>query len=196
MKKETFKNSKMIGHLSGRVLKIRGKKMILEVGGVGYEIRAPGKILDGTKVGAERKLWIFTHQTSDAISLFGFEREDELDFFELLISVNGVGPKSAIEILERPIAEIRAAILASDVAKIAETPGIGKKTAARLVLELRQKMVGGDPEIPDDARIDDDILDAIVGLGYSKKAAEKVLARLPAEVKNPEEIVKWFLRNA
>jgi Holliday junction DNA helicase RuvA len=186
----------MIGHLTGRVLKIRGRKMILDVGGVGYEVRASGKILSAAKVGAERKFWIFTHQTSDSISFFGFEKEDELDFFELLISVNGVGPRSAIEILERSVDEIRAAILASDVAKIAETPGIGKKTAARLVLELRQKIAGGDPEIPAESKIDDDILDAVVGLGYSKKVAEKILAKLPTGIENPEEIVKWFLRNA
>lgn len=185
----------MIGHLTGRVLKIRGRKMILDVAGVGYEVRATEKILGEMEIGTERELWIFTHQTSDSISLFGFEKEDELDFFELLISVNGVGPRSAIEILERPVNEIRGAILTSDVAKIAETPGIGKKTAARLVLELRQKMAGGDPEIPAE-KIDSGILDAVVGLGYSKKVAEKVLAKLPAEIKDDAEIVKWFLRNA
>jgi Holliday junction DNA helicase RuvA len=188
--------NEMIGHLSGRVLKIRSKKLILDVGGVGYEIRATGKILFATKVGAEKELWIFTHQTSDSISLFGFEKEDALDFFELLISVNGVGPRSAIEILERPVDEIRGAILANDVAKIAETPGIGKKTAARLILELRQKIAGGDPELPVESNVDEDILDAVTSLGYSKKAAGKVLSQLPADIRNPEEIVKWFLRNA
>jgi len=186
----------MIGHLTGCVLKIRRQKMILDVGGIGYEIRTTTKILFSSKVGEKKKLWIFTHQTSDAISLFGFGKEDELDFFELLISVNGVGPRSAIEILERPIDEIRGAILANNVAKIAETPGIGKKTAARLILELRQKIAGGDPEVPIETKVDSEILEAVVGLGYSKKEAEKILAQLPPEIENAEDIVKWFLRNA
>ncbi|MFH0776283.1 MAG: Holliday junction branch migration protein RuvA [Patescibacteria group bacterium] len=186
----------MIGFLRGTVLRIRGKKLILAVGGVGYEVWANSKILGISPVGQELQLWIYTHQTSDSTALFGFSEEDDLNFFELLNSVNGVGPKTALEILETPSAKLRAIITNGDAKKLAETPGIGKKTAARIVLELKPKITGDDPEIPLESAIDQEILEAIVGLGYAKKAAEKILARKPAEIEKPEQIVKWFLQNA
>lgn len=186
----------MIGFLRGTVLKIRGKRLILDVGGVGYEIWANSKILGIAKVGDAKKLWIHSHQTSDAISLFGFEAEEDLEFFELLNSVNGVGPKTALEILETPAAKLRQIIASADTPKLAETPGIGKKTAARIVLELRPKIAGGDPEVPDDSEIDAGVLDALIGLGYTKKAVLKVLGQKPSAVSKPEDVVKWFLQNA
>lgn len=186
----------MIGFLRGTVLKIRGKKLILEVGGVGYEVWANSKVLGIAKVGDTKKLWIYSHQTSDSISLFGFEDDSDLEFFELLTSVNGVGPKTALEVLETPAAKLRQIIASGDAKKLGETPGIGKKTAARIVLELRPKMTGDDPEVPDDFEIDSEILDALVGLGYSKKMVEKVLVQKPAEIIKAEAIVKWFLQNA
>ncbi len=186
----------MIGFLRGIVLKIRGKKIILDVGGVGYEIFVNAKILGIASESDEKKLWIHTHQTSDAIVLFGFESEEDLNFFELLNSVNGVGPKTALEILETPTTKLCAIISSGDAPQLAETPGIGKKTAARIVLELRPKIAGGDPKIPIENNVDDEILDAIVGLGYSKKDARKILAQKPTEIVAAEEIVKWFLQNA
>jgi Holliday junction DNA helicase RuvA len=186
----------LIGSLRGTVLKIRGKKLILEVGGVGYEVWANSKVLGIAKIGAEKKLWIFSHQTSDSVSLFGFEDENDLEFFELLTSVNGVGPKTALEILETPAAKLRQVISQGDAKKLAETPGIGKKTAARVVLELKPKMTGDDPEVPNENEVDPEILEAIVGLGYSKKAAEKILVQKPIEISKAEAIVKWFLQNA
>lgn len=186
----------MIGFLRGTVLKTRGKKLLLDVGGVGYEVWSNSKILTTAKSGAERKLWIHTHQTSDSVSLFGFENEDDLSFFELLNSVGGVGPRTALEVLETPAEVLRETILKNDAGRLAETPGIGKKTAARIVLELRPKLTGDDPEIPDETKIDPEILEAIVGLGYPRKDAAKILAKKPAEIVTAEAIVKWFLQNA
>ena len=186
----------MIGFLHGTVLKTRGKKLILSVNGVGYEVFVNTNILATAKPDTEQKLWIHTHQTNDAITLFGFVAEEDLNFFELLNSVNGVGPRTAIEILETPVEKLRQIITSGDAKKMAETPGIGKKTAARIVLELRPKLAGGDPEVPEETEIDAEILEAIVGLGYSKKAAEKILAKKPAEISEAEAIVKWFLQNA
>ena len=185
----------MIGFLSGNVIKIREKKLILDVGGVGYEIFANRKLLTKIQPTDSLKFWIHTHQTSDAISLFGFAEEKDLKFFELLNSVNGVGPKSALEILENPTNSLEKTIVSGDTKKLAETPGIGKKTAARIILELRSKIVGGDPKIPETAEIDSEILEAVAQLGYPKKVAEKILAKLPQEITITEEIVRWFLQN-
>ncbi len=186
----------MIGHLSGSVLKTGGKKLLLDVGGVGYEVFVNSKILNKASVGNPLKLWIHTHQTNDAISLFGFAEEKELGFFELLRSVSGVGPKTGLEILESPVEVLESIIVSGDAKKLGETRGIGKKTAARIVLELKPKIAGGDPEIPADLEINSEILEAIVSLGYPKKDAQKILAKLPSEITKTEEIVRWFLQNA
>lgn len=186
----------MIGHLSGTVIKTKSKKLLLDVGGVGYEIFTNSKVLINAETNSKQKLWIHTHQTSDAISLFGFEDEAALSFFELLTSVSGVGPKTALEILEQPVAALEQTILAGDAAKLAETPGIGKKTAARIVLELKSKISGSDPEVPDDTEVSSEILEAVVGLGYAKKDAQKILSKLPKEITDMEEAVRWFLQNA
>lgn len=185
----------MIGFLSGSVIKIRGKKIILDVNGVGYEISVNQKLLTKIQPNDALKFWIHTHQTSDSISLFGFAEEKDLRFFELLNSVNGVGPKSALEILEKPADALEKIIVSGDARKLAETRGIGKKTAARIILELRSKIAGGDPEIPETAEIDSEILEAAAQLGYPKKVAEKILAKLPREITETEEIVRWFLQN-
>ena len=186
----------MIGFLKGNVLKVRGNKLILDVSGVGYEVFVNQKLLVKIRPNDSLKFWIHTHQTSDSISLFGFEEERELEFFELLTSVNGVGPKSALEILEKPADILKKIIASSDTKKLAETRGVGKKTAARIILELKPKITGGDPEIPEVSEIDAEILTAIESLGYPKKAAQKVLGKLPTEITKIEEIVRWFLQNA
>jgi holliday junction DNA helicase RuvA len=186
----------MIGYLSGTVIKTRGRKLLLDVHSVGYEVFVSSKILINAKVNDEQKLWIHTHQTSDAISLFGFSEEAELSFFELLNSVNGVGPKTALDILETPIAALEKTISQGDAGKLSETPGIGKKTAARIVLELKPKIAGGDPEVPETDDVDSEILEAIVRLGYPKKDAQKILTKLPKNIQETEEIVRWFLQNA
>jgi len=185
----------MIGFLSGNVLKVGKKKILLDVGGVGYEVFVNSKVLERARVSDPLKLWIHTHQTNDAISLYGFAEEKELAFFELLRSVSGVGPKTALDILESPVEVLENIITAGDTKQLAETPGIGKKTAARIVLELKPKIAGGDPEVPEDVQVDLEILEAIEGLGYPKKSAQKVLAKLPKEITETEEIVRWFLKN-
>jgi Holliday junction DNA helicase RuvA len=186
----------MIGYLHGNVIKTRGKKLLLDVGGVGYEIGVNAKIILHAKVDETKKLWIHTHQTSDAISLYGFEEEKELEFFELLMKVNGVGPKSALEILENPLETLEKIILEGDLDALSQTQGIGKKTAARIILELKAKMKGGDVEIPEEGEVNEEALEAITSLGYAKKDARKILRKLPKEIEKSEEIVKWFLKNA
>ena len=186
----------MIAHLSGTVLKTRNKKVILDVNNVGYEIAANKKLLAKVKRDDPLRLWIHTHQTSDSISLFGFSTEEELGFFELLTSVNGVGPRTALDVLETPVEKVEKVIVAGDADKLSETPGIGKKTAARIVLELKPKITGSDPEVPESVEVDENILNAIEGLGYKKTDARKILAKLPKEITDTEEIVRWFLKNA
>lgn len=183
----------MIGFLSGTVLATRKRTLILDTGGVGYEVFVNKKLLT-KKLGGNLRLWIHTHQTSDAISLFGFEQEKTLEFFELLMSVNGVGPKTALEILEIPVEVTENIIVSGDTKALSRTPGIGAKTAARIVLELKAKITGSAPEVPADFDFNEDALEALTQLGYRKNDIKKILAKAPTEVTKTEDIVKWFLQ--
>jgi len=185
----------MIGYLKGTIVASNTKSIVLDVAGVGYRVGVNTKITDKAN-GSPCTLWIHSHQTSDAITFFGFAAESDLRFFELLISVNGVGPKTALDILEQPQNSIEQLIASGDAKALAKTPGIGAKTAARIVLELKSK-ISGDREItvPElGNEIADEAIEALESLGYRKSHIKKVLAKLPANIGTSEAIVSWFLK--
>lgn len=186
----------MIAHLTGPVLAIRGRSLVVEAAGVGYLVAVGLRAIEKAQVGQAIQLWIHTHQTNDTISLFGFVKTSELDFFELLCSVNGVGPRTALEVLETPIVDLRAAISAGDVRAVAQVKGIGPKTAARIVLELKPKLTGAEPEVPVDSSVSGEAIEALTQLGYRRSEIQKTLTQLPQSITQTEEIVKWFLKKA
>ncbi|MBV8052316.1 MAG: Holliday junction branch migration protein RuvA [Acidobacteriaceae bacterium] len=179
----------MIAHLRGRLLAKHPNQAIVESGGVGYDvvIRVP-TYSDLPASGAEVALHIHTHVREDTIALYGFLRQSEKQLFEKLISVSGIGPKLAITILSgMPVDEMSAAIRGNDVARLTKIPGIGRKTAERLVLELRDKLIpdtGGEPAVvgPTNA-VEEDVLSALINLGYQRAAAEKALSSMPGKEK-------------
>src|SRR3989339_91803 len=130
----------MISYLSGTVIHIDIKYFILNVNGVGYQVFANNETISNIQLDQELKFFIYTSVKEDAINLYGFKTLDELNFFKQLISVSGVGPKTALEILNQPINLIKTAIFTGDSAFLSKTPGIGKKTAERLILELKNKI--------------------------------------------------------
>jgi len=154
---------------------------IVETAGVGYDVTiSVPTFSDLPEVGAEVALHIHTHVREDAIALYGFLRSSEKLLFEKLITVSGIGPKLAITILSGMAADqMVGAIRGNDVARLTRIPGIGKKTAERMVLELRDKL----PEtvspavaaVPALTSVEDDVLSALVNLGYQRAAAEKAL---------------------
>lgn len=184
----------MISHLSGIVLKTRNRQLILNVQNVGYAVFVSKNLLAKTESKQSLELWIHTHQTSDAISLFGFISEKELDFFELLTSVNGVGPKTALDLLENSVEVLENIIVSGDAKALSQIKGIGAKTAARIVLELKSKITGADPEVPINKEINEEAISALVQLGWKKSEIEKLLVKLPAKITEAEEIVKWVLQ--
>ncbi len=187
----------MLGYLSGTIIGTRRQSVILEAGGVGYLVAVSKKLLAKAKAGSKLALHIHTHQTSDAISLFGFSSELELEFFELLTSVNGVGPKTALEILETPREVIESAIVGNDTAAFKRIPGVGPKTAGRIVLELRGKLTGDkNVVLPNASELDPDAVEALSQLGYKNAQILKILAKLPKKITETEAIVKWFLQTA
>lgn len=172
----------MIAHLRGRLISKRPNRAIVDVGGVGYDVTiSVPTFSDLPGDGGDVSLHIHTHVREDAIALFGFLRAQEKQLFERLISVSGIGPKLAITILSGMAAEdMVRAIRGNDVARLTKIPGIGKKTAERMMLELRDKLEGfgggTEPQPVSILPVEDDVLSALVNLGYQRPAAEKALA--------------------
>src|SRR5215467_6367828 len=171
----------MIAHLRGKLLSKHPNQAIVETGGVGYDvvITVP-TFSDLPAIGTDVALHIHTHVREDVIALYGFLRPSEKLLFEKLITVSGIGPKLAITILSgMPADEMVAAIRGNDVARLTRIPGIGKKTAERMVLELRDKLPapGARPveAMPKLTAIEEDVLSALMNLGYQKAAAERAL---------------------
>src|SRR5579871_6445333 len=187
----------MIAHLRGKLLAKHPNQAIVETAGVGYDvvISVP-TFSDLPAAGAEVALHIHTHVREDQIALYGFMRAAEKLLFEKLITVSGIGPKLAITILSGMAAdEMVGAIRGNDVARLTRIPGIGKKTAERMVLELRDKLPpdGADAvkEIPSLSAVEEDVLSALTNLGYQRPAAEKAVASV-AKKSKPESFEAMF----
>ena len=171
----------MIAHIRGRLLSKHPNQAIVEAAGVGYDVTiSVSTFSDLPAPGGEVALHIHTHVREDALALYGFLRQSEKQIFEKLISVSGIGPKLAITILSgMPADEMAGAIRGNDVAKLTRIPGIGRKTAERMVLELRDKLpkeAFGEPAtLPSITPIEEDVLSALMNLGYQRAAAERAL---------------------
>jgi Holliday junction DNA helicase RuvA len=172
----------MIAHLRGKLLAKHPNQAIVETGGVGYDVTiSVPTFSDLPGIGGEVTLHIHTHVREDLIALYGFLRPAEKQLFEKLITVSGIGPKLAITILSGMAAdEMVSAIRGNDIARLTRIPGIGKKTAERMVLELRDKLPAeGVAEFrvtPAMSAVEEDVLSALTNLGYQRAAAERALA--------------------
>jgi Holliday junction DNA helicase RuvA len=172
----------MIAHLRGKLLTKHPNQVIVETCGVGYEVNiSVPTFSELPAIGSEVALHIHTHVREDVIALYGFLRPAEKQLFERLMTVSGIGAKLAITILSGMAAdEMAGAIRGNDVARLTRIPGIGKKTAERMVLELRDKLpaaIGAStPTVPVLSALEEDVLSALVNLGYQRAAAEKALA--------------------
>lgn len=183
----------MIGSLRGRLISKRPDNIIIESCGVGYQVMVPINLLSMLpEEGDEVFLHIYTHVREDSLQLYGFPSEDEKRVFATLLGISGIGPKMALNILSGfSVKDFMMAIDNEDVALLCRVPGLGKKTAHRLILELREKLVT--KEVKD--RVFDDTLSALINLGYKKSEAldalEKVYKSGPARV---EDLLKEALR--
>lgn len=173
----------MIAHLRGRLLAKHPNQAVVETGGVGYDVVISVPTYSGLPgAGSEVALHIHTHVREDQIALYGFLHSAEKQLFEKLITVSGIGPKLAITILSGMAADAMvAAIRGNDVARLTKIPGIGKKTAERMVLELRDKLAPPTTATvpPTLSAVEDDVLSALMNLGYQRAAAEKALEKAP-----------------
>jgi len=174
----------VIAHLRGRLFEKSPNRVVVEVNGVGYDVAVPLSTFYGLgEAGADVALRIHTHVREDALALYGFATALEQDLFERLIGISGIGPKLALAVLSgiEPI-ELMRAIERGDVARLTGIPGVGKKTSERIVLEMKDRLprlqpaavAAGAVEPPSAVR--DDVLSALVNLGYHRPLAEKAVA--------------------
>src|SRR5262245_33854735 len=172
----------MIAHLRGKLISKHPNQAIVEAAGVGYEVNISIPTFSALPaLGTDVALFVHTHVREDALSLFGFLRGEEKQLFEKLISVSGIGPKLAITILSGMQADAMvAAIKGNNIAALTRIPGIGKKTAERMVLELRDKLeaFAAVAVAASASPVEEDVISALVNLGYQRGLAEKALARL------------------
>lgn len=173
----------MIAHLRGKLIARRPSQVIVEAAGVGYDVAVSVPTFSELPaLGGEVALHIHTHVREDQLALYGFLRAEEKQLFEKLITVSGIGPKLAITVLSGMAAEdMGNAIRGNDLARLTKIPGVGRKTAERMVLELRDKLPPS--KVADEMQsapginsVQDDVLSALVNLGYQRASVEKALA--------------------
>jgi holliday junction DNA helicase RuvA len=171
----------MIAHLRGRLIAKHPNQAIVEAAGVGYDVNITVPTFSGLpSLGVEVALHIHTHVREDAIALYGFLRAEEKQLFEKLLTVSGIGPKLAITILSGMATDdMVGAIRSNDFARLTKIPGIGRKTAERMCVELRDKLEGfGAPQpAMSHSAVEEDVISALTNLGYQRALSEKAVER-------------------
>jgi len=194
----------MIAYLKGTVLKKIEKGIILDTGNVGYLVHPPAALLDSLKETQSIELFIHSNIREDAFDLYGFANYNDLTFFKTLLSVSGIGPKTGLEIMNSDIQKIKLAILNEDHGYIKKVPGIGEKTAKRMILELKSKIemedistLGNASNSKFNSSSDPhpDAMEALLRLGYQRQQVSKTLRGMPTEIIEAEEVITYFLKN-
>jgi Holliday junction DNA helicase RuvA len=194
----------VIASVEGKVGAISADSLVVEVGGLGYRVFAPPSVLASAASGGTLKLHTYHLVREDQQALYGFRTSEELGFFNLLLTVNGVGPKVALAIVgSRPTADLQLAIMTGDQAVLVSIPGIGKKLAERIIFELKEKVTAAGvsvagPSVPGGAASEGEIVAALQALGYSLAEAREASRAALADVgvdSSLEERVKAALRS-
>jgi len=186
----------MIGYINGLIIDKDEKSLLVLAQNIGYKISATTELIAKAKMDQKIQLYIHTAVREDDISLYGFAKKEELQFFEQLIGVSGIGPKMAMDILSTPIHITHQAILNGDIGLLTKIKGLGKKTAERLVLELKNKIIPISMEggMVGSTLYNEEAVEALVGLGYEKFQVVKALSNMPSDIIETEDVVKHFLK--
>lgn len=199
----------MISYIKGELTEVFEDTVVVETNGIGYNIRVPGSVLDRLpSVGSSVRIYTYLYVKEDAMNLFGFLSRDDLSVFKLLLNVSGIGPKGALAILSTiGPDDLRFAVLSEDVKTISSAPGIGAKTAKRLIIELKDKLKLAEvfetalankekaPSEKDVLLAKNEAVEALVALGYASAQAMKAVQQVEnAEEKDSEQILKEALK--
>ena len=187
----------MINFLEGEIVFKGERFVVLKDGGVGYKVFLPVVALTQARIGERTKLLTHLHVREDAMELYGFLHYAELEFFELLIGISGIGPRSALGVLAlAPVDTLKRAIAAGDTSYLTKVSGIGRKTAEKIVLELKEKLGFGKMSLggTEDLQHDADVLEALVALGYTATQARDALGKLKPTIQGREARLKEALK--
>jgi Holliday junction DNA helicase RuvA len=188
----------MITYLRGQVLAKKQEAIIVQVSGIGYEVFVNQNFYAQVKIGDSIEVYTHQYVREDTLSLYGFRNLEELELFELLLSISGVGPKSALGVLAiASPAEIKNSIAQGEVALLTKVSGIGRKTAERIVLELREKLADFNftsSAQPTSMSVGGDEIDALVALGYSLAQARQALSQVDPKITSSSERIKQALK--
>lgn len=187
----------MIASIEGRILARQRDALIVELGGLGLRVFAPADVLTTARAGEVIFLHTHLHVREQELTLYGFDSQADLELYQLLLGVSGVGPKSALAILSAlPADALRLAVSQEQPAVLSRVPGIGKKTAEKIVLELKDKVgatEGLPPELAALNEADAEVIDALTALGYSIIEAQRAVQALPRDVRDIEERLRLAL---
>lgn len=185
----------MIGHVEGTVTALRAGFVILSAAGVGYRVAATKETLATLRSGERAALWTHLAVRENALDLYGFKNEEEMRFFELLLTVSGIGPKSALAILDIAAVEtLRSAIARGSSSYLTNVSGIGKKTAGKIIVELKDKVGLGAEGEGAALRGDEEALEAMRSLGYSPQEAREALRKVPQTLEGGNERLREALK--
>ena len=195
----------MIGYIKGSVAQIKDDRMIVEVGGIGYELYASTTVLSSAKIGEQLKLYTSLSIKDDSLTLYGFISEDEKQLFLKLTAVSGIGPKSAIALLSNlSVQGIISAVILEDVKALSSAPGIGRKTASRIIIDLKDSLKSIEPSeyLQDAAPVTNsssqsaksEAVSALIALGYSRAEALQAVNSVPSDGMDTEALLKQALK--
>ncbi len=184
----------MIAQLTGKIAHKELGFVVINVAGVGYKVYMPITSTPAGAVGEELRVWTHLAVREDALDLYGFSNQEELHFFEQLIRISGIGPKSALGILSTaPIETLKSAISQGNITYLTRISGIGKKTGEKIILELRDKVVTASEA--SNLGHDGDVLEALVSLGYGQREASEALRHVPVETTGTNERLREALKS-
>lgn len=187
----------MIAHIEGKVIHKTDKFVIVDVNGVGYKISITLDTMSTLSQGSVVSFWIYTAVRENSIDLYGFGTIEEMSFFELLLDVSGIGPRSALSILAvASVDTLKKAIATGDTSYLNKVSGIGRKTAEKIVIELRDKLQAhkGEDSLSNTLRGESDIVEALKSLGYSQNEARDALKKIPNEIEGTNARIKEALK--
>ena len=187
----------MLAYLKGKIITKGDRYLLVEHNGLGYKVYVTITLWADLDIGQEVEFFTHHHIREDASDLYGFKTQEELDFFEKLISITGVGPKSALGVMTvAEVKEIKAAIANNDPTILTKVSGIGRKTAERVVLELKEKVEFlASKDEKESVETNAEVIDALVGLGYKINEARDLVRKMPIDLEGTSGKIKWALKN-
>lgn len=187
----------MIARIEGTIIHKTDKFLVVDTGGVGYKVFSTPDNIASSDQGTSASFWTYTAVRENSLDLYGFATIEEMSFFELLLDVSGIGPKSALGILGvASIDTLRKAIATGDTSYLNKVSGIGRKTAEKIVIELRDKLQAhkGEDGAPSTLRGDSDVVEALKSLGYSQNDARDALKEIPSTIEGTNARIKQALK--